>query len=170
MSQDQPPPEEGGESPITTRDLGHFDVAQPHSVCYVTIALMQLLGCAAGSTLEVFRNMLQTTSHGSRHRFRPDRRNYRTMSTVKEKPRKRTRAKAPRVRTGCKTCKIRHLKCDEGKPHCHRCEKDSRVCDGYEVIQARKSKARKSEFPPRNHRPSQYGTEKPPWPRLRLPD
>ncbi|KAH6974738.1 hypothetical protein EDB80DRAFT_313943 [Ilyonectria destructans] len=92
--------------------------------------------------------MLQTTSHGSRHRFQPDRQNYRTMSTVKENPRKRARAKAPRVRTGCKTCKIRHLKCDEGKPHCRRCEKDSHVCDGYEVIQARKSKARKSESPP----------------------
>ncbi|KAH6974737.1 hypothetical protein EDB80DRAFT_314020 [Ilyonectria destructans] len=48
MSQDQPPPDRG-ESPITTRGLGHFGVAQPYSVCYVAIVLMQLLGCAAGS-------------------------------------------------------------------------------------------------------------------------
>jgi Fungal Zn(2)-Cys(6) binuclear cluster domain/Fungal specific transcription factor domain len=62
----------------------------------------------------------------------------------------RTRASAPRVRTGCKTCKvsaapcfskgmladprlckIRRVKCDEGKPHCTRCLKFGVTCDGY---------------------------------------
>jgi hypothetical protein len=35
---------------------------------------------------------------------------------------KRIRAKKPKVRTGCFTCKARRIKCDEGKPTCKRCE------------------------------------------------
>ncbi|KAI8953019.1 hypothetical protein F4801DRAFT_539154 [Xylaria longipes] len=36
-----------------------------------------------------------------------------------------------KVRTGCLTCKIRKVKCDEGKPHCRRCTRTGRKCDGY---------------------------------------
>ncbi|KAF5006678.1 hypothetical protein FDECE_6970 [Fusarium decemcellulare] len=36
-----------------------------------------------------------------------------------------------KVRTGCITCKIRKVKCDEAKPHCLRCIKTGRRCDGY---------------------------------------
>ncbi|EFQ31643.1 uncharacterized protein GLRG_06932 [Colletotrichum graminicola M1.001] len=36
-----------------------------------------------------------------------------------------------KVRTGCFTCKIRRVKCDEAKPDCLRCSKTGRVCDGY---------------------------------------
>lgn len=36
--------------------------------------------------------------------------------------------KPQRVRTGCLTCRERHLKCDEGLPHCQNCRKSSRVC------------------------------------------
>ncbi|KAI1483240.1 hypothetical protein F4774DRAFT_214851 [Daldinia eschscholtzii] len=36
-----------------------------------------------------------------------------------------------KVRTGCLTCKIRKVKCDEGKPHCQRCVTTGRKCDGY---------------------------------------
>ncbi|RKU44161.1 hypothetical protein DL546_006204 [Coniochaeta pulveracea] len=36
-----------------------------------------------------------------------------------------------KVRTGCKTCKIRKVKCDELKPFCLRCSKTGRKCDGY---------------------------------------
>ncbi|KAK7414287.1 hypothetical protein QQX98_006884 [Neonectria punicea] len=36
-----------------------------------------------------------------------------------------------KVRTGCITCKIRKVKCDEAKPHCMRCVKTGRQCDGY---------------------------------------
>lgn len=36
--------------------------------------------------------------------------------------------KPKRVRTGCLTCRERHLKCDEGLPNCHNCQKSSRVC------------------------------------------
>ncbi|KAI5926643.1 hypothetical protein F4810DRAFT_479813 [Camillea tinctor] len=44
---------------------------------------------------------------------------------------KRTRASKPKVRTGCVTCKIRRVKCDEQKPACVRCTSTGRVCDGY---------------------------------------
>ncbi|KFA56614.1 hypothetical protein S40293_01083 [Stachybotrys chartarum IBT 40293] len=36
-----------------------------------------------------------------------------------------------KVRTGCITCKIRKVKCDETKPACVRCVKTGRKCDGY---------------------------------------
>jgi hypothetical protein len=38
---------------------------------------------------------------------------------------------APKTKTGCTTCKIRRVKCDEHKPHCHRCTSTGRRCDGY---------------------------------------
>ncbi|KAI1746076.1 hypothetical protein F4680DRAFT_9802 [Xylaria scruposa] len=34
-----------------------------------------------------------------------------------------------KVRTGCKTCKIRHKKCDESRPACVRCSSTGRQCD-----------------------------------------
>ncbi|KAH8801769.1 hypothetical protein F5884DRAFT_741107 [Xylogone sp. PMI_703] len=37
-----------------------------------------------------------------------------------------------RVKTGCVTCKIRRVKCDEAKPACLRCTRTGRKCDGYE--------------------------------------
>ncbi|CAK7225860.1 hypothetical protein SBRCBS47491_006032 [Sporothrix bragantina] len=36
-----------------------------------------------------------------------------------------------KVRSGCITCKIRKVKCDETKPYCLRCTKTGRKCDGY---------------------------------------
>ncbi|KAF2484808.1 hypothetical protein BDY17DRAFT_323635 [Neohortaea acidophila] len=36
-----------------------------------------------------------------------------------------------KVKTGCVTCKIRKVKCDEGKPQCSRCTDTGRKCDGY---------------------------------------
>ncbi|KPM45820.1 hypothetical protein AK830_g705 [Neonectria ditissima] len=41
--------------------------------------------------------------------------------------------------------KIRHLKCDEAKPQCQRCEKDGHVCDGYETVLTRKTKTKSKE-------------------------
>lgn len=76
------------------------------------------------------------------------------MATAKEKPPKWTRAKAPRVRTGCVTCKIRHLKCDEEKPQCRRCIKDGHVCDGYEVISGRKPKSKAKDSKAKESPPS----------------
>ncbi|KAF2093268.1 hypothetical protein NA57DRAFT_48940 [Rhizodiscina lignyota] len=45
---------------------------------------------------------------------------------------KKSRTSASKVRTGCITCKIRHVKCDEEKPACRRCSTTGRKCDGYE--------------------------------------
>ncbi|PYH67875.1 Zn(II)2Cys6 transcription factor [Aspergillus vadensis CBS 113365] len=44
---------------------------------------------------------------------------------------KRRRASGPRSRTGCLTCRIRHVKCDEQKPECYQCKRTGRKCDGY---------------------------------------
>jgi hypothetical protein len=60
---------------------------------------------------------------------------------------KRTRSSQPKVRTGCVTCKRRHVKCDEVKPACNRCERAGIKCDGYEAPpppQERAPKPRKS--------------------------
>ncbi|GFG15525.1 hypothetical protein IFM61606_07649 [Aspergillus udagawae] len=38
-----------------------------------------------------------------------------------------------RVRTGCQTCRIRKVKCDEGYPACRRCLSTGRACDGYGI-------------------------------------
>lgn len=37
-------------------------------------------------------------------------------------------ARPKRVRTGCLTCRERHLKCDEGLPDCLNCKKSNRDC------------------------------------------
>ncbi|TDZ17354.1 putative transcriptional regulatory protein [Colletotrichum orbiculare MAFF 240422] len=36
-----------------------------------------------------------------------------------------------KVKTGCITCKIRRVKCDEARPSCNRCNATGRKCDGY---------------------------------------
>ncbi|KAI1867339.1 uncharacterized protein JN550_007070 [Neoarthrinium moseri] len=38
-----------------------------------------------------------------------------------------------KVRTGCLTCKLRKVKCDETKPECLRCKRTGRVCNGYQA-------------------------------------
>ncbi|KAI0412273.1 hypothetical protein F5X98DRAFT_355368 [Xylaria grammica] len=38
-----------------------------------------------------------------------------------------------KVKTGCRTCKTRRVKCDEGRPACHRCVSTGRICDGYGI-------------------------------------
>lgn len=42
-----------------------------------------------------------------------------------------TRKSHSKVRTGCRTCKIRRKKCDETRPACRRCTDSKRTCDGY---------------------------------------
>ncbi|KAH6665561.1 hypothetical protein B0J14DRAFT_233901 [Halenospora varia] len=37
-----------------------------------------------------------------------------------------------KTKTGCRTCKIRRVKCDEARPFCNRCLKFGVVCDGYD--------------------------------------
>ncbi|KUJ15590.1 uncharacterized protein LY89DRAFT_720109 [Mollisia scopiformis] len=43
----------------------------------------------------------------------------------------RKRRCGPKVKTGCGTCKVRRIKCDEAKPSCQRCSGTGRKCDGY---------------------------------------
>ncbi|KAI1611280.1 hypothetical protein EDD37DRAFT_442319 [Exophiala viscosa] len=38
-----------------------------------------------------------------------------------------------KVKTGCRTCKLRRVKCDEGRPVCGRCSSAGRVCEGYGI-------------------------------------
>ncbi|ORY71060.1 uncharacterized protein BCR38DRAFT_470102 [Pseudomassariella vexata] len=49
------------------------------------------------------------------------------------------RASKPKVRTGCISCKKRHVKCDERKPHCLKCDNMNIDCEGY--VQPKPSKA-----------------------------
>ncbi|SPO05482.1 uncharacterized protein DNG_08169 [Cephalotrichum gorgonifer] len=41
------------------------------------------------------------------------------------------RKRASKSRTGCITCRIRRVKCDETHPNCERCVSTGRKCDGY---------------------------------------
>ncbi|KAL2855184.1 hypothetical protein BJX68DRAFT_274141 [Aspergillus pseudodeflectus] len=45
--------------------------------------------------------------------------------------RKKPRRSAPKSRLGCRTCKIRRIKCDLSRPSCLRCSSTGRTCDGY---------------------------------------
>ncbi|KAI1295748.1 hypothetical protein F5Y03DRAFT_371760 [Xylaria venustula] len=38
-----------------------------------------------------------------------------------------------KVRTGCITCKVRKVKCDEARPACRRCQAGARICGGYQA-------------------------------------
>lgn len=54
---------------------------------------------------------------------------------------RRPRTSTDKVRTGCITCKRRHVKCDEAKPHCNNCIKSRRHCEGYASQGNRKFKS-----------------------------
>ncbi|KAE8358859.1 hypothetical protein BDV27DRAFT_163181 [Aspergillus caelatus] len=45
--------------------------------------------------------------------------------------RRKPRKFAPKSRLGCKTCKIRRVKCDLSQPSCLKCLSTGRTCDGY---------------------------------------
>ncbi|KAL2816752.1 hypothetical protein BJX63DRAFT_135343 [Aspergillus granulosus] len=51
------------------------------------------------------------------------------ISSTTTKRRKQT----TRVRSGCRTCKIRRIKCDELRPSCAKCVSSGRACDGYGI-------------------------------------
>ncbi|KAM7202671.1 hypothetical protein V8F33_002597 [Rhypophila sp. PSN 637] len=77
--------------------------------------------------------------------------------------RKRTRASKPKVRTGCKTCKIRHLKCDEAKPACRQCSKVRMVCDGYDHHRSPSSGESTSPTPSLSPSRTKYSTHDIPY-------
>ncbi|WXC64945.1 hypothetical protein SNK03_010754 [Fusarium graminearum] len=47
---------------------------------------------------------------------------------------KRNNVGGRKVKTGCRTCRIRKIKCDEARPFCEKCVKTGRTCDGYESV------------------------------------
>ncbi|PYH92819.1 hypothetical protein BO71DRAFT_485116 [Aspergillus ellipticus CBS 707.79] len=51
--------------------------------------------------------------------------------TANQAWRKKPRKFSPKSRLGCKTCKIRRVKCDLSRPSCLRCHSTGRTCDGY---------------------------------------
>ncbi|KAK7419780.1 hypothetical protein QQX98_003152 [Neonectria punicea] len=53
--------------------------------------------------------------------------------SVSMNPRRNHRTTRTNVKSGCRTCKIRKVKCDEGRPACRRCISTGRVCDGYGI-------------------------------------
>lgn len=53
------------------------------------------------------------------------------MDLTQYKPVKFARISTEKTRTGCITCKKRHVKCDEAKPSCGNCLKRQGYCEGY---------------------------------------
>ncbi|KAH7000605.1 hypothetical protein EDB80DRAFT_649776 [Ilyonectria destructans] len=51
--------------------------------------------------------------------------------TANQAWRRKPRKFAPKSRRGCKTCKIRRVKCDLSRPSCLKCHSTGRTCDGY---------------------------------------
>lgn len=81
--------------------------------------------------------------------------------------------RGPKSRTGCGTCKIKRLKCDETKPECSNCIKRGLTCPGYqqnlrwstkyETIRTEVEPSQNSLHPSIEHRfatidPSSFGT------------
>ncbi|KAF4627657.1 hypothetical protein G7Y89_g10501 [Cudoniella acicularis] len=51
----------------------------------------------------------------------------------KKKSEKNSHTGKAKVKSGCRTCKIRKVKCDENRPACQRCVSTGRTCDGYGI-------------------------------------
>ncbi|KAF8813786.1 hypothetical protein BYT27DRAFT_7180544 [Phlegmacium glaucopus] len=57
----------------------------------------------------------------------------------------RKRPKYTRSKTGCLTCRVKKIKCDETKPNCMRCTHGSRECTWPEGVPARKKGTAKKD-------------------------
>ncbi|GKZ74096.1 hypothetical protein AnigIFM50267_011337 [Aspergillus niger] len=66
-------------------------------------------------------------------------------SRLNQSGKQRQKRWVTRTRTGCITCRIRHIKCDETKPSCQRCTSTGRKCDGYQDPRAKQITRRKSK-------------------------
>lgn len=80
-----------------------------------------------------------------------------------------------RVRTGCKTCRRRRIKCDEGKPICDRCRTANFHCEGFEAprttskaLVKRSSSSRRDVFP-RDELVQELPWRQPNWRQEQLP-
>ncbi|KAE9377258.1 hypothetical protein N431DRAFT_368998 [Stipitochalara longipes BDJ] len=72
------------------------------------------------SDIQVFSKSTKMSSKSSTDRS-PD---ASVLDRLKRRPNKKTK-------TGCRTCRVRRVKCDERKPDCRRCEIFGVGCDGY---------------------------------------
>ncbi|KAJ3829958.1 hypothetical protein F5880DRAFT_1459682, partial [Lentinula raphanica] len=61
-----------------------------------------------------------------------------TPQTRQETSQQRKRPKYTRSKTGCLTCRVKKIKCDEAKPTCARCLHGQRDCTWPEGVPARK--------------------------------
>ncbi|PFH53798.1 hypothetical protein AMATHDRAFT_54308 [Amanita thiersii Skay4041] len=64
-----------------------------------------------------------------------------------EQSQQRKRPKYTRSKTGCLTCRVKKIKCDETKPNCMRCTHGQRDCTWPEGVPARKKTAAKKDSP-----------------------
>jgi len=48
-------------------------------------------------------------------------------------PTERKKRFSSKTKSGCDTCKKRHVKCDEGRPTCANCNRGERRCEGYQT-------------------------------------
>ncbi|KAK1499114.1 C6 zinc finger protein [Colletotrichum tamarilloi] len=62
-----------------------------------------------------------------------------------------------KTRTGCITCKIRKVKCDETKPTCNRCAATGRQCDGYSPAPSPTNKSQLRRYRPHHVFPGADG-------------
>ncbi|KAJ7091157.1 hypothetical protein C8R44DRAFT_817199 [Mycena epipterygia] len=65
----------------------------------------------------------------------------------RQEPTTRKRPKYTRSKTGCLTCRVKKIKCDEAKPSCMRCTHGQRDCTWPEGVPARKRAASVKESP-----------------------
>ncbi|PPQ62944.1 hypothetical protein CVT24_006184 [Panaeolus cyanescens] len=70
----------------------------------------------------------------------------------------RKRPKYTRSKTGCMTCRVKKIKCDETKPNCMRCTHGSRECSWPEGVPVRKKAAAKRDSVDIDGRPSTAGS------------
>ncbi|KAJ7045713.1 hypothetical protein C8F04DRAFT_1065891 [Mycena alexandri] len=72
----------------------------------------------------------------------------------RQEPTTRKRPKYTRSKTGCLTCRVKKIKCDEAKPSCMRCTHGQRDCTWPEGVPARKRASSVKESPDGSVRPS----------------
>ncbi|KAF4567581.1 hypothetical protein EYR40_006582 [Pleurotus pulmonarius] len=66
-------------------------------------------------------------------------------SVPRQETTQRKRPKYTRSKTGCLTCRVKKIKCDETKPNCMRCTHGQRDCTWPEGVPARKKSAPRKE-------------------------
>ncbi|TFK44409.1 hypothetical protein BDQ12DRAFT_15631 [Crucibulum laeve] len=75
---------------------------------------------------------------------------------ARTEPAQRKRPKYTRSKTGCMTCRVKKIKCDETKPNCMRCTHGQRDCTWPEGAPARKKPAARKDS--MDGRPSTAGS------------